>query len=1106
MANIAIFRINYKSDFILTLNSDAGWMTPFCIKFWTGAPSQAYFVGYDGTTYTNCAPVDGEPTKLLVQFDDHHLPIGDLKFQIGYHFTVADFPTTVEDEVINQAAVIIDQDGTPMQVMLDLNGETAPEIQFSLPAYANEAQRIANEEQRIAAEAIRIVNEESRIAAETIRQQNEVRRIAQETARVNEFATLKSQSQAATRDANDAATLANQKAQLAADKAALADDAATLANAKAQLAADKAALADAAATLANDKAALAQQKAEYAQTQGDYAKAQGDYAKEQSEIAEEDHERAEVDHTRSESDHATAGSDHTQAGTDHTRAESDHATASADHTQAGQDHTRAESDHAQATSDHTQAGTDHTRAESDHDTASADHTRAESDHTRAESDHAAVEVYVDSLGAFDISAYHATGGVLAKYADLTAALGTNGANIPDALRKGGMSVKFVHTSDNKYVEYNYLPDDATTVARFTNIANWQCLDTNPLYRDVEGEFMKELSWSSGYVNYSGKIYPSANSVFSQPFLLRKGERVTVTTNNDSVAIISTTDSDSIAINDTITPIQTTSSTPQVETHVYTAPADMKIVLCVTASNYTLSFFNTRSFVGMRDSMDDEPTAGSDNLVKSGGITNVYGKYVENPEFIRVYIERNNKIVWAIKKDGDIYFGAGVPKQIVYWFEPLLNEKVDKEEGKSLIDAGVSESMVVIEDRENRKELRIDSENNVISYRDEQGILHEMVGISSNSIYIKGRDVAKDMKKIEEQENYNTNAIEDINQDIQEIRTILYNSPYNKGHAYGVVPDIIYLGNTERDYSWGDRDTTTAQVLSQFDTLVDNDYVTSEIIGYGTDNQPIKVYKFNPPTIQSPTNYIKGVPTVMITCGTHGFEKNSAYGWFYLMKDIIENGNDNELLRYFKRNVRFYIVPVVCSSAWDSYSYYNSNNVNINLNYSNGWRQQEHSGNAPFDQPESAAIRDFLLAHKSEIDFFIDNHTTGGTVVSDNRHINWCDSTGCGNESDVYYNTIKNVIYTHTLNITNIVNELFPNNLKQDESKNCSFITYNKTPYEGWTDAYAISQNIIGMCFEVCPGFPVNDTAYSSLSKRAITIMQASIIGHFCYHYSKYFKI
>ena len=47
-----IFRILYKSDFILTLVSDAGWATPFCIKFWTGSPSQAYYAQYDGTTYT----------------------------------------------------------------------------------------------------------------------------------------------------------------------------------------------------------------------------------------------------------------------------------------------------------------------------------------------------------------------------------------------------------------------------------------------------------------------------------------------------------------------------------------------------------------------------------------------------------------------------------------------------------------------------------------------------------------------------------------------------------------------------------------------------------------------------------------------------------------------------------------------------------------------------------------------------------------------------------------------------------------------------------------------------------------------------------------------
>ena len=157
-----IFRINYKSDFILTLNSDAGWMTPFCIKFWTGAPSQAFFAQWDGEIYTHCAYDPSEPTKLLVQFDDHHLPIGELKYQVAYHFTVADFPNDTEDEVLNQANITTEIDGETYQVMLDFTGETAPEIAFSLPAYVNEAQRIANEQQRIANEQQRIENEQQR--------------------------------------------------------------------------------------------------------------------------------------------------------------------------------------------------------------------------------------------------------------------------------------------------------------------------------------------------------------------------------------------------------------------------------------------------------------------------------------------------------------------------------------------------------------------------------------------------------------------------------------------------------------------------------------------------------------------------------------------------------------------------------------------------------------------------------------------------------------------------------------------------------------------------------------------------------------------------------
>ena len=188
-----IFRILYKSDFILTLVSDAGWATPFCIKFWTGSPSQAYYAQYDGTTYTHCAPVAGEPTKLQVQFDDHHLPIGNLKYQIAYHFTMADFPNDTEDEVLNQANVTTEINGEEYQVMLDFTGETAPEIQFSLPAYANEAQRIENEQQRISNEEQRIENEQQRIANEQQRVASEQGRASAESERVTEFQQMMQQ-------------------------------------------------------------------------------------------------------------------------------------------------------------------------------------------------------------------------------------------------------------------------------------------------------------------------------------------------------------------------------------------------------------------------------------------------------------------------------------------------------------------------------------------------------------------------------------------------------------------------------------------------------------------------------------------------------------------------------------------------------------------------------------------------------------------------------------------------------------------------------------------------------------------------------------------------
>lgn len=107
---------------------------------------------------------------------------------------------------------------------------------------------------------------------------------------------------------------------------------------------------------------------------------------------------------------------------------------------------------------------------------------------------------------YDISAAHNN----TKYADLSDALGTNGGNIPQEYKKGGITVRFVRTYDNKYVQYRYMGTDVTTAA-FTNVANWQGVNvelvTNGKYNLVEGNgvssvinsiYKSGIAWVSGY--------------------------------------------------------------------------------------------------------------------------------------------------------------------------------------------------------------------------------------------------------------------------------------------------------------------------------------------------------------------------------------------------------------------------------------------------------------------------------------------------------------------------------------------------------------------------------------------------------------------------------
>lgn len=85
---------------------------------------------------------------------------------------------------------------------------------------------------------------------------------------------------------------------------------------------------------------------------------------------------------------------------------------------------------------------------------------------------------------FDISAYHASGGILTTYTDLSAALDSNnGGGVPQSLQRGGMSIKFVCSSDNKYVQYRYMGTKTTGNPNpFFDESNWQGIEDELIYQ------------------------------------------------------------------------------------------------------------------------------------------------------------------------------------------------------------------------------------------------------------------------------------------------------------------------------------------------------------------------------------------------------------------------------------------------------------------------------------------------------------------------------------------------------------------------------------------------------------------------------------------------
>ena len=216
-------------------------------------------------------------------------------------------------------------------------------------------------------------------------------------------------------------------------------------------------------------------------------------------------------------------------------------------------------------------------------------------------------------GVFDVSDYNKSGDPLAptKYIDLAAALGTNGNNIPENHRKGGMLIKFIELESLEYKQYRYM-GTAVSGTSFTNTANWQGADSVPT------EDSKNLVESGGVYEECveagdpvgdpvGDWVPSEAEAYVDQKVAEERARA-IARENQLLKVYETFTQSNLVIG-------ALPATGKVNT-IYRVPGTNSYADYM----YAASDLHTPILMAIyNNDIDEIPTAGSQNLVKSGGV-------------------------------------------------------------------------------------------------------------------------------------------------------------------------------------------------------------------------------------------------------------------------------------------------------------------------------------------------------------------------------------------------------------------------------------------------------------------------------------------------------
>ena len=199
-----------------------------------------------------------------------------------------------------------------------------------------------------------------------------------------------------------------------------------------------------------------------------------------------------------------------------------------------------------------------------------------------------------------------------------------------------------------------------------------------------------------------------------------------------------------------------------------------------------------------------------------------------------------------------------------------------------------------------------------------------------------------------------------------------------------IPRNFPLGSMQGNYTWDELNNRFDELLSLYPNIISERLV----IGQSVEGRDIWAYK-----ISDNPNIDEDEPEVLYTSLIHAREPLSMMSLFYFTQKLAEGYNADDELTYLVNNREMWFLPVINPDGYVYNEYIepfgggmhrknrkdtNCGNgtgrgIDLNRNFGYGWGadnigsssdpcSEVYRGDSPFSEPETEAVRDFILNH------------------------------------------------------------------------------------------------------------------------------------------------